>query len=167
MARHVWSVLCAKSSIDKDENQVSLLSVAEKLILYVEPGTQDEVESQARAAKKKKQMQLVPANLHFVSWWVRSDYETAEQFTVRFRLDLPDGRMLPQRTVEVDLVEGTGGRIRWKLETIPFVGAGLYWISVQSKRETHWRTESKVPLEVAIEEFRSAPGLPTAPEQPS
>ena len=123
MARHVWSVLCMKSSIDRDENIVSLLAVTQGLI--IDSASADELEDEFRQAKAENRTILIPASLHFVSWWVRSDYDVAETITVRYQVVPPHGRPLPQPPVVLPLEEHTNHRLRWRFDSFPFLGFGL------------------------------------------
>lgn len=147
MAHHVWSVLCYKGSIDKDENQVSLLAVTERLNIHAES---EAVKADYEASEAEGRPVFFPANLHFISWWVRSDYEKSETVQARFYIVRPDGKQVPQPEVTVDLMNATGYRLRWVLDVFPFAGFGLYWIVVQSKEGEDWETRARVPLELKL-----------------
>ena len=149
MARHVWSVLCERSAIDKDDSQISLLAVTEKLNFHQTPDEYELLETALHKAKGQNKAVPFPANLHLVSMWVRSDPHKPEgPIPVQYSIVAPDGWKFPKVGAEVDLGQSAACRTRWKLDSLLFRGFGFYWISVQSKSGKNWRTHTRIPLEM-------------------
>ena len=156
MARHVWSVLCYKSVIDRDENQISLLAVTERLILNQSPEEYELLEKGLLKAKEQDKALAVPVTLELANWWVRSDPEKPEAMPARVRIIAQDGWEFPRQDMKVDLEHATGQRIRLKIDTFLFRGFGLYWFLVESKPGKRWRTDARIPLEVVKAEAPAA-----------
>lgn len=148
MARHIWSVLCERSVIDADDQQLSLHSVTERLNFHQSPEEFEQMETAYQDAKAQNKGVLFPASLHLVSFWVRSDYTKPEKVPLRYRVLAVDGWEFPPVAGEIDLENNSSFRVRWKLESFLFRGFGRYWISVQSKTGQRWRTATRIPLEL-------------------
>lgn len=159
MARHVWSVLCYKSSIDKDDNQISLLAVTEKLTIR-DPSRQDLEQLLEETLAEDKGI-IFPVNLHLVTWWVRSDYEKPETRPLRLQVLFPDGKRIVAGEGVIDLTKAAGHRVRWALNTLLFRGFGLHWFSIESKPGKRWSVAARIPLEIV----HSSDGLSS--EKPS
>ena len=148
MARHLWSVLCDQSVVDKDDNQVSLISVTERLTFHQTPEEYEQLDEALQEAQGQDKGVLVPVNLHLVSMWIRSDPEVSESVPLRYRVTASDGWRFPDVEGEIDLQSSDGFRARWKLTTFLFRGFGRYWISIQHKPGKAWQTAARIPLEV-------------------
>jgi|GEM_PF-4752138 len=57
MARHMWTIMCSKSSIDRQTNNLSLFDIIEKIDVAVVAQV-DQI--------------IVPIPFHLVTMWVRS-----------------------------------------------------------------------------------------------
>ena len=75
MIRHVWSVLCEKSIIDRDTNNISL-DVLERVAMTLQGSREDRV--------------LVPTPIRLVSLW-QHDGESSEPGRARVRVLGPGG----------------------------------------------------------------------------
>ncbi len=107
MIDHVWSVLCRRSSIDRETNNISLFDVVEQLQLF----EGSEVPSS------------VAGPFEIVSLWTRSAEPTRGEAQISLRG--PSGRLLiPPLLQEIDLREARRLRARQRLSLIPIEGSG-------------------------------------------
>ena len=158
MLRHVWTVLCRTSSVDKDSNNISLLEVTEQLGgILVGP----------------VQPPALPFPLTLVTLWCRSEPSTPVRGNSRLRVVGPDGADLIEPTVQdVNLMEHLRTRLRASLAAIPYSGPGFYEYVMERETDTAaWEEVARVPLEVKVEfqEGQVTPpsgGDPTPPDQP-
>ena len=144
MAKHVWSVLCYKCSIDRSTNSVSLLEVLEALQVGADP-------SDERA--------LVAQRCELASLWRRTEWETPEKSFSRVRVLAPDSTLIATAQSEVDLVSATRSRLVVQLSAFPLMGPGIYEFLVDGSSDgTSWEEVARVPVEVTFNPTLQAEG---------
>ncbi len=137
MIKHIWSVLCRSSALDKDSNVLSLFDVLEQIKLLEplsEPGQ-------------------VPISMHLVTLWARENM--GEPTTGRARVSLlAPGDENPVGTpveYQVDLTTFRRLRNRVTFSSFPIVRAGVYEFVVEVNRNGGWVEAARVPLELVVE----------------
>lgn len=138
MIRHVWSVLCTKSSIDTETNNVSLFEVIEQLELQF-PGT---------SAPPRG----VPLELELLTLWARQDPATPVTGEMRIRLLSPQGKELAAFTAGVDLGSAPRNRHRARLNGLVLDGSGWYEWEVSSRADPSkgWDVQVLIPLDISL-----------------
>jgi hypothetical protein len=139
MAEHVWTILCYRASIDKDEGNVSLLHVIEELRFAEEEGP-------IREAMKKEGASAISTDMQLVSWFVRSDFKQPEEAQARMAILLPDGTKSDPALIPLNLTKSTGFRWRIYLPALPFVGFGYYWFIIEVLQGKRWKFCTRIPL---------------------
>ncbi len=146
MIDHVWSVLCRRSSIDRETNNISLFDVVEQLQLF----EGSEVPSS------------VAGPFEIVSLWTRSAEPTRGEAQISLRG--PSGRLLiPPLLQEIDLREARRLRARQRLSLIPIEGSGVHVFSIERRlhgRE-RWDEVATIPVDVVL---RAGPPSRRTPE---
>lgn len=136
MIDHIWSVLCSRSTIDTESNNVSLFNVIEQINPVGLP-------EGARG--------LLPMEVEIVSLWVRDDVP-GRGFT-RVVIETPSSSVEPSAEGMIDLSSETIKRFRTRqrLLGVPFEGHGQYWFRVEFRTEeaTEWITVARIPVEMA------------------
>lgn len=136
MIQHVWSVLCTRSSIDSETNNISLLEVVEKLTLF---GGRNEG--------------VVPIQVELVTLWSRENLADEESGEARMTCLAPDGtHLVPPTPYTVDLTQFGRTRHRNRINGIPVRGSGKYTFLTELRRDDEWTAVSRVPLEIAIQQ---------------
>lgn len=149
MAKHVWSVLCYRASVDKVTNNISLLHVIEQLKLpYSEDSLWEQVQSSGAEG--------ISSSMELVSFWVRSDFDKPESTTMRARLVLPNGESRPTDPISIELIEHKSSRSRLQLPGISFGGYGAYWFAIEEEMGDEWVERGRVPLHVLQQEVASS-----------
>jgi hypothetical protein len=146
MARHVWTVLCTKASIDRQTNNVSLFDVLDNVSVF-------------GPAYGGGAAIAVPIQFEVAILWARSVITDAETGLARVTLVAPNGQRFEGGTVAVELVNDFHrARTFIQINGLPLVGPGVYEfvVAYQSTGTTMWTEVDKIPLEV---EF-SAPLAP-------
>ncbi len=138
MIRHVWSILCSKSSVDRQTNSISLFEVIEG-IQFVTAGP---VNFPAD----------VPFEAQVVSLWLRSDPAVPEHGQMRSKLIGPSNQNLGESISEIDLRSNSRVRTVGQFNGLRIDGAGIYeWeISSRDNKDSMWRPEAHIPFEIAI-----------------
>jgi len=132
MIDHVWSVLCLKSIIDNESNNISLVDVIEKLEITGPSGEG-----------------LAPIQMEVVTLWTRHDLSQPSRAGARLRLVGPDNNQIDEPiSYDVDLTTFFRTRHRVRMGGLPIRGSGLYRFLVELEENGNWREVAKVPLEV-------------------
>ncbi len=138
MPEHIWSILCTKTSIDKDTNNISIFDVIERISI-------------AGAPSEENVALAVQAELAIL--WARSDHSIPETAVGRLRLVAPDGAVLGTTGFEINLGE-PHVRLRtvMRISSLPLRGPGIYnfVVEVQAPEDQRWRPVSSTPLEVSF-----------------
>ena len=138
MAKLVWAVLCHKSVIDKDSNQLSLFDTIEQLKIEV---------SEPLPAKA-----AVPLVAQLATFWTRTDLEAPEKVPARIRFIAPSGKTLATSPFEVDVQSKPNHRVIMKMQGLPVVGSGRYWFVVELKvTGGRFKPQARLPLDVSID----------------
>ena len=105
MIDHIWSLLCGKSSTDRETNNLSLFDVIEQINLLgpvPEPGQQT----------------LLPMPFELISLWSRSDPTHAEESTARIKLLAPNSVELLTQEFPINLNPVI--RLRTQMKSLAF-----------------------------------------------
>jgi len=145
--KHIWSVLCRESSIDKDSNVLSLHGVFEQLGIHKE---------QVERAKEQKKEDTVtlPINLELVNMWER---EGPEKTTIEAKIVAldPHGTKLFEKEYPVTIEQGKRRtRFRMKMNGLKITCAGTYLfkVAMRENKGGAFRTVAALPLEVRFTE---------------
>ena len=143
MIKHVWSVLCRRSVIDSETNNLSLYDVFEQLTVDLKFKEQD---------KDKLTKVTVPLEYEFVSLWYK---QANSKFEGQFKVDVwtPKGEI--EKTFEqVFEMAPTMKRMRTRLRINGFVaedsGIYLFKISYKEKNNNKYTEITDIPFEVNI-----------------
>ncbi len=141
--KHIWSVLCRRSQIDVDNNNISLNEVLEQL----------NVDVGQKTAESQSEEITIPFEYEIVSLWTkekRNEYSKA-QVVVDF-ID-PKGKKLKSFEQPAEITpELRRLRTRFRIAGIGLTVPGdyIFIISVKEKGDTKFHVVSELPLEVRI-----------------
>ena len=136
MIRHIWSVLCSHSVIDKDTNNVSIHNVIEQISIHGEPQADG----------------FLSMPFEIISLWTRDLSNTPIDGSERISLITPSGDESVAAEVELDLTKVERHRHRVKFSGLPVVEEGNYYFKVESKYgDTEWNEVARLPLKVLFE----------------
>lgn len=144
--RHIWSVLCSKSVVDKKSNNISLFEVLEEIhITTNQPDFGGETEVVVA---------LMPA--HWVSLWSRSNPGVPEKAIIKDTIKLPSGKILGEHESEINLLNNRRIRITRSVPVPPAKEEGLYIFEtrVRDKDNKRWTKVSEVTLELILEQSK-------------
>ena len=136
MIRHVWSVLCRSSAVDKDTNSLSLFDVAEELTL-LEP---------------IREKGIAPFPLQLVTLWSRRNPAEPARAVARIRLVLPIGEQSGAPSeYQVDLTTFKRLRHRFTTAMFPIVEAGVHEFVIEMQDPNReWVEVARIPMELTV-----------------
>ena len=138
MIDHVWSVVCGRSSTDRETNNISLFDVIEQLNVL---GPLPPPQPGATAA--------IPIAFELVSVWSRANPEEGEDSTGRVRLLGPNGNQLFENTFPVSLIDYPRMRTQLRTMGFPLVGTGRYTFVVEIQRaNSQWESVARIPVQL-------------------
>jgi hypothetical protein len=139
MIRHIWTVFCSSSAIDRDTNQVSLFDIIERIRvdLVGPPPSGDKI--------------VIPSRCQVVTLWTRGQQSEPDSGASRLRLIAPGGQELLKSENEVDLTEYSLRRVRINLAGLPFVGNGQYRFVIDLSVEDEWKVVAEVPVQLEVD----------------
>jgi len=141
MIKHIWTVLCSESLIDKESNNVSLIKVLEQVnVSYVVGG---------------ELPNAIPLDFTVVTLWSREESDTPERGRARIVIVDPTGQeseSRPEYEIDLHTYRRFRGTVRGK--DIPGGTSGIliFRMQVQMEGEDNWRDVADVPLAVNLEE---------------
>lgn len=141
MARHIWSVLCTKGSIDSQTNNVSLFNVTEKFAISGRP-------------PEPEAIAVIPGPMELVTLSMRSNVAEPETVMARIALLAPNGERTEGSTFAIEMV---GNFIRnrhvLRINALPLRGSGIYEFVVefQTTGTNDWIEVARIPLEIEFQ----------------
>lgn len=137
MARHVWSVLCSRSILDKDMKDISLIGVLESLKVQIDK------------SPRKGSTEITPQlRMELVSLWEGTEREP-EKIEIQGRLLAPDGSTIIEHAFgfEVNL----RAKSIMRFETIRLEKEGRFQALVDLRVNGEWLNVAQISLDVSFE----------------
>src|SRR5687768_16274240 len=121
--RHVWSVLCSKSTVDRETNNVSLIEVLEQLEITA---TVTRIGSSGQAAPPIPTIPGAPFTGELVTLWARTDPAQPARGIARVRLLSPQGAELAAFEYAIDVSTNARLRNQGRVQGLRLAGDGWY-----------------------------------------
>ncbi len=137
MIRHVWSVLCQKTSTDAETNTVSMFSVYESIGSNEGPTEQKPV--------------IIPIEL--ITLWAREGVDVPCKGEMRMYYISPNGVKAPDIELDIDLEKTFFHRSILRTNALPIVNSGMYnfFVEYRMDKKEEWKIAAKIPLLVNVE----------------
>ena len=136
MIDHVWTVLCSRSVIDIETNNVSIQDVIEQLNIPGEP--------------KPDGFLAIPFEL--ISLWSRSDPENPEHGTERIIFITPSGKSTVVAEPKINLSEAERHRNRVKFPGLPIAEEGQHYFQIEYMVDKgKWKKVASLPLSIVFD----------------
>lgn len=149
MAKHIWTIVCRRSIVEKDTNVLSIIDVIEQLSVEVHaPPQRPDSEVFGSAA------------FHLISFWERTDPKRAEPSTqIEMRVISPSGKKLGKLEAGFAMNDPhVRSRATVSVPSMPVQESGRYEINVYLKKGTRWQRVATVPLTIVVSIKRDFPG---------
>ena len=138
----IWSVLCERSVIDIDSNNISLFNVLEEIAVSTIPPQQNA-------------SLLFPLSFELVTLWARAVPTAPAKGRGRTRVIKPDGELVQPGfpIYDIDLSQYERIRVRQRLLGLPISESGTCWFSVDIWDDDHstWQEAGRVPIKLKVE----------------
>lgn len=138
MIDHVWTVLCHRSLIDKNSNNVTIVEAIEQINVV-----------------GRETPTVAQISMELVSLWVRRDPDTGARGQYRISFVEPGNaaRPLEPYVADIDLTAHERYRTRARMGGVPIQRAGRYKfrIELQIEGEAQWGLVAEIPVSVNIE----------------
>jgi hypothetical protein len=140
--KHIWSILCKESVIDRNTNNISILNVLEEMILL--PPSREVME------KSKKPIKI-PLKLELVSLWEDKKRSREKKLDVRIEKYGPGKEMISVFERKIPIPKDKK-RLRTivKIMGFGFTKPGTYLFRVRVKTKKRYKLVAELPLEVHI-----------------
>ena len=139
MIKHIWSILCKKSLIDKETNNISLIEVLEEISVTM--GTPVNLESKIN----------IPFGYEIVSYWIKE--KEIEEVEVRVRFMDPDQKIIQTFLNKLSIPPDKNRmRSRFKIIGLELTKSGYYTflIEVKEKNKKVFKRVAELPLEIKL-----------------
>lgn len=143
MIKHVWTVLCQKSIVDKETNNLSL-DVLEQLKIKI-----------PEISEKDKGV-IFPFQMEIVSMWARDPAEKGFAAKGHLSIQAPNGEVVNETDFPIDLEKSQRHRTRIRLDGLPIPkgASGIFNFCVTLTSMDNSIEVAKIPLEVTVETFK-------------
>jgi hypothetical protein len=141
--KHIWSVLCRHSIIDRETNNISIIDVLEGVQIK-RPTT--------KAAEKGGGKTALPISCEVISFFQNFNQNKDCKFKNRLDVVLPGNITEQGKENEVVLPIGPKRlRHRNRITKIPFTVSGTYTLLVKIQEEnSEYKTVAELPLDITI-----------------
>ncbi len=149
--KHIWSILCQRSIIDSQTNNISLLDSLEQVEIVIDQAA-SKVDPKVDIVSAPK---ALPYQYSLVSFWTRGDEDTKEIINGSIKIQIvdPSGKKIQENNSEVKIPQGLQ-RIRnvAKYTHIFVTSSGTYRfrVSMKSKGDIDYEPVAEIPLEVRL-----------------
>jgi len=142
MIKHIWSVLCLKSSVDNQTNNISLFDIFEQLEVKI---------TKMEGVDIPEGKINIGLSYELVNYWVKIGSVGEEKIDIKIDLMDPSNTTIKTITKELIIPENIK-RMREvnKIQGISISQSGIYWISVKIKNGENYEEKANVPFEVII-----------------
>jgi len=142
MIKHVWSILCEKSILDQETNNVSITNAIEQLNLSLK-GKPDKL--------SLKKGIYIPFNLEIVTFLCTEDVANVIEGEYKIEIKAPDGKLLQEYETHV---QSNNKRLRVRNRNIGLkvIESGVYKFNIflKEKGEEQYRKVAELPVEVML-----------------
>ena len=136
MIDHVWTVLCSRSVIDVETNNVSIQDVIEQLNIPGDP----------------KPDGLLAIPFEIISLWARSEPKMPEQGLERITFITPLEKSTIVAESPIDLSTAERQRNRIKFPGLPIAEEGRHYFQIDCKQEDgEWKKAVTLPISIQFD----------------
>jgi hypothetical protein len=140
MISHAWTVVCSKTLIDIDSNNISL-------------DVSEQIKIQGLSESKNQTIAIPGFTLTVASLWYRGNPDTPERGAGRIKYIDPNGFELGTFALDLNLEKVSRLRTRATLPRVPIRGSGWYFFVIEQKVDEMWVEMAKIPHEIIVGHF--------------
>lgn len=144
MIKHIWSVLCQKSVVDSESNNVSLFDVLEQLQIDIASNIPNNVSNSKNI--------ILPIQYELINFWSKTG-NGEEKADVKIILKDTTGKEV-KKIEKVLTIPEKNRRMREinKIQGLPISGNGNYKfiVSIKNSNDDNYKDVAEIPLEVIV-----------------
>lgn len=138
MIKHIWSIVCQKSVIDQETNNLSINDVLER------------IDIETLAPLPNDGTAKLPITFEVVSYWYREQAKKDEKRTVEVCIFSPQNNLLNSFEQEIPLTQGMDRlRSRLRVQGVPVTTSGVYKVALREKGVTS-EVITEIPIEIIL-----------------
>ncbi|PJE67415.1 hypothetical protein COU95_02530 [Candidatus Shapirobacteria bacterium CG10_big_fil_rev_8_21_14_0_10_40_9] len=141
MIKHIWSVLCRKTVIDDETNNISLFDVFEQLGVNA-------------STSEKKDIQInVPINFELVSLWVKTTGGKTLRASIEVEVIDPEAKRLKSFIQNLEFstnIKRMRSRLRIMGLSLTTSGDYIFRVKIKEENQKEYITVAELPLEVNL-----------------
>lgn len=142
MIEHVWTVVCAKSVIDQESNNITLMNVLEQITaeIVIPPGTTE-------------RPSVLPFEFELITLWSRADLESPATGRARIILISPSGQpndITPEYEIDLTIHTRFRGRMRSKGLPADTSGVARFRVQLRIGEEEEWHEVASIPIQIDL-----------------
>lgn len=140
--KHIWSILCKKSIIDSDTNNISIFDILEE-------GT---IAFQLKEGLKKTGEPIaIPLEFELVSLWVSDEKKSEKEIKILIEVYDPNKKKIGSFKRNIPMPENKQ-RMRTiiKFMSFKFTRAGNYSFQVRSEHDKKYKLVAEIPLVIKL-----------------
>jgi hypothetical protein len=139
MIKHIWTVICRASFVDRESNNFSLIETLEYIGLDL-------------AGHSEQETIHIPFPFDWVTMWRREDINKPSMCYCKDVILSPSGKVIREEEREVDCVKYTTMRMRRRIGGLAISESGEYRFVTQGKssKRDKWVVYSDIPLIIEI-----------------
>ncbi len=138
--KHIWSILCEKSSIDFENNRLSIFDCLETIKFVVD---------KTKTLENKKI--AIPLNFQIISFWTIKNPNKENSLDIKIEIIDPNGKILnvSQNNFKVKK-DIKRFRNRNNIQGMPVTESGRYYFKIWQKTDSEFELVSELPLDIDI-----------------
>jgi hypothetical protein len=161
MINHIWSLLCRRSVIDNETNNLSIFDILERLTVEIKI---------KRGSGDKVTKINIPIEYEIISFWVKAPETKEFKGGIKLEIISPDGKI--EKTFEKPLeIPKDKKRLRSRIRIKGFVahkeGNYIFRINYKEGAKDRYLKAAEIPLEVILKKelVDKIPGTDNKPKE--
>ncbi len=146
MIKHIWSVLCRESTINQEDNNLSIRDVFEALQVGLKPNPEN-------PPKNGNIEAVIPFPYEVTSLITNTDDDVDTKIKTSVTIFNPKGEEVGKQEHDFTIPKGKRRmRIRMKNTGLKITGSGdyIFRVGIRKEKEKAYRTVAEIPLEVTV-----------------
>ena len=138
--KHIWSIICEKSSIDFESNLLSLFNCVEEMKFVVD-----------KTKMLPKGKLVIPVNFQIVSFWSIEDFNKENILDIKWEFSDPKEKVLNEFKNILKIKKGIKRfRNRTNVQGMPITESGRYYFRIWQKKNNKFELVSELPIDVDL-----------------
>ena len=139
--RHIWSIICEKSSIDFESNLLSMFNCVEEMKLAID-----------KTKIPKNGRLVIPVNFQVISFWSIENSNKENSTEIKGEIIDPKGVVLNEFKNTLKTKKGIKRfRNRTNIQGMPITENGRYYFKISQKKDNKFKVVAELPLDIEIE----------------